>query len=90
MEKLADRNFMQFNNGECNALHLGKNNLSHQYTLWTDRLERGSWKLLRDIRLTMRQQCVPATKVVNSLLGCIKKSITRRSRKVIFSLSSAL
>ncbi|KAK4817650.1 hypothetical protein QYF61_023240 [Mycteria americana] len=41
-------------------------------------------------KLAMRQQCALAAKKGHSILGCIRKSITSRSREVILSLSAAL
>ena len=36
------------------------------------------------------QQCVPAVKTTNCILGCIKKSMTSRLKEVILCLYSAL
>ncbi|KAK4822717.1 hypothetical protein QYF61_019714 [Mycteria americana] len=63
----------------------------HRCRLGTDQLESSfAQKALEQTKLTMSQQCVLVGKKANSLLGCIRQSVTSRSREVILPRCSAL
>ncbi|GAB0180307.1 mitochondrial enolase superfamily member 1 [Grus japonensis] len=85
---------MKFNKGKCRVLHLGRNNLMHQYRLVVDLLGNSTVEkdlgVLVDRKFSMSQQCALAAKKANGILGCIKKSVASRSREVILPLYSAL
>jgi len=94
LESWAERNLMKFKKGKCRVLHLGRNNLMHQYRLGADLLESSSVErdlgVLVDDKLFMSQQCALAVKKANSIVGCIKKSVASRTREVLLPLYSAL
>jgi len=85
---------IKFDKLKCQILHVGQSNTGHKYELGEDLLEGSPAErdlgVLVDSWLNMSQRCALEAKRTSHTLGCIKHSITRRSKEVIISLYSAL
>ena len=85
---------MKFNKDKCKVLHSGWNNPLHRDRPGADWLGSSSAEkdlgVTVDNKLNMRQQCAVVARKVNSILGCIGRSVASRLREVILPLYLAL
>jgi len=87
----ASVNLMKFNKAKCKVLHLGQGNPKHKHRLGREWIESSpEEKHLRVLEINMTQKCVLADPKANHIPGCIKKSMTSRSKEVILPLYSIL
>ncbi|PKU49600.1 hypothetical protein llap_153 [Limosa lapponica baueri] len=91
MDRWAEANGMSFNKPKCQVLHLCHNHPMQRYRFGeqscpTEKVLR----VLGDSQLNMSQKYAQVAKKANSILACIRTSVSSRTRDVIVPLYLAL
>jgi len=95
LERWACANLMKVSKAKCKVLHMGQGNPKHKYRLGREWIETRPEE--KDLRMLVDEKpnvdptmCTCSTESHNCILGCIKRSVSSRSREVILPLYSTL
>lgn len=85
---------MEFNTDKCSVIHVGKNNIKHQYSLCNKVLKASSREadlgIIMNDSLKFSEQCNSVVKGANSILGLIRRTIKNKSKRIITQLYKTL
>ncbi|KFQ56674.1 hypothetical protein N333_11375, partial [Nestor notabilis] len=98
LERWTNANLMKFNQVKCKVPYLGLDNPRHSYRLGGEVIqsspaEKDLGALINEklnILAVLGRQCALTAQRANRVLGCIKRSMTSRSKEVVLPLYSAL
>jgi len=94
LERWAYAKLTNCNKANYNILHMSWDNPKHIYRLGGEWIESSPEEIdlgvLVDEKLNMIQHCALTDQKANRTLGCIKRTVARRSRQVVLPLYSAL
>ncbi|PKU36254.1 rna-directed dna polymerase from mobile element jockey-like [Limosa lapponica baueri] len=87
LERWARANLTKFNMAKCKVLHLDHGSPCYQYRLGDEWIESSTaekdlWVLVNE-KVNMSQQCALTAQKASCILGCIKRSMASRSKKVV-------
>jgi len=94
VETWAHMNFVKFSNAKFKVLHMGQANPKHKHWLGGEWIESSPEEkdlgVLTDKKLNKTWKYSLETQKTDCILGCIKRSVASKARKVILPLCSAL
>ena len=94
LESWAEKWQMEFNVDKCSVMHLVKNDMCADYSLFNKQIKVSEKErdlgIIVDNKLRFSEQCNAVVNKANSTLGMIKRNIVSRDHKIISKLYKAL